>query len=151
MYNSFISLEKDNEQSQNVTKTCYWKLIFVIRSYSTWARRHTKHASHVGTWARRHARHVDTWARMHARHVGTWAGKHARLVGTWAHMHARHVGNWVRKHARHVGTWARKHARHVGTWVSKARNLADSRERHSRNIQQIYKKTPMPKCNHIST
>ena len=126
MYNSFISLEKDNEQSQNVTKTCYWKLIFVIRSYSTWARRHAKHASHVGTWARRHA-------------------------STWAHMHARHVGNWVRKHARHVGTWARKHARHVGTWVSKARNLADSRERHSRNIQQIYKKTPMPKCDHIST
>ena len=105
IYNCFISQEKERKNHyKNVRETYYWKLIFVICSYSTWARRHEKHARHVGMWALKQARHVGTWAREHARHVGTRA----------------------RKHARHVGTWAHKHARHVCMWARKARNLADS-------------------------
>ena len=119
--------KKTKINHKNVRKTCYWKLIFVICSYSTWRR---KHARNVGTWARNHVRHVGTWARNHARHVGTWARNHARHAGTWARKHARNVGTRARKHVRHVGTWARKHARRVGTWACKARNLADSFTHH---------------------
>ena len=86
MYNSFISQEKTKSNLKNVRKTCYWKLIFVICSYST--------------WRFKDARHVDTWPHKHARHVGTWARKHARHVGTRARKHARHVGTWARKLAR---------------------------------------------------
>ena len=86
--------KKTKNNHKNVRKTCYWKLTFVICSYSTWTRRHAKHARHVATWARK----------------------------AWARRHARHVDTWVRKHERHTGTWAHKHARHVGTWAHKARN-----------------------------
>ena len=150
--------KKTKNNHKNVRKTCYWKLIFVICSYSTWARRHAstqgtpapkaskmwarRYAIHVGMWVRKHGRyvatsackhtkHVGTLVREHvrkAKHVGTWARKHAKHIGTWARKHAKHVGLWARKHARHVCTWARKHARHVGTWARKARNLADSFE-----------------------
>ena len=85
IYNSFISQEKERKDHyKNVRVTYYWKLIFVICSYSTWARRHEKHARHVGMWAREHARHVGTRACKHARHVGTWAHKHATHVCMWA-------------------------------------------------------------------
>ena len=96
--------KKTKGNLKNVRKTSYWKLIFVICSYSTWARRYEKQA-----------RLVVTWVRKHVRQVGTWAGKYAR-----------HAGTWSRKHTRHAGTWARKHARQVDTWARKAPNLADS-------------------------
>ena len=96
--------KKTKNNHKNARKTCYWNINFVICSYSTWARRHVKHAKYVGTWARKHARHVDTWA----------------------HKHARRIGKWARKHARYGGTGARKHKRHFGTWARKTRNSADS-------------------------
>ena len=71
--------KKIKNNHKNVRKTCYWKLIFVICSYSTW--RH-KHARHAGTWAHKHARHVGTRARKHAKHVGTWARKASNLAGS---------------------------------------------------------------------
>ena len=91
--------EKRKNNRKSVRKTYYWKLIFVICSYSTWTRRH------VGT-------------KKHARYVGTYARK--------ARWHVRTQDTLARKHARHIGTWARKHTRHVSTWARKARNLADS-------------------------
>ena len=97
----FFAGKRQREITKNRSKTCYWKLIFVIWSYSTWARRH---ATHVGTCAREHARHVGTWARKLARQVGRWARKLARQVGRWACKLARHVATWVGKHARHVST-----------------------------------------------
>ena len=93
--------KKTKNNHKNVRETCYWKLIFVICNYSTWARRHAKHARHVGTW-----------------------GRKARKA--WARRHPRHVDTWARKHVRHVSMWPRKHSRHAGTWARKARNLADS-------------------------
>ena len=73
--------KKTKNNHKNVRKTCYWKLIFVICSCSTWAGRHAKHTRHAGTWARK-ARKV--WARRQARQVGMSARKHAGHVGTWA-------------------------------------------------------------------
>ena len=67
--------KKTKNNHKNVRKTCYWELIFVICSYSTWVRGHAKHAKDVGTWARRPAGHVGKWAHEHAMHVGTWAHK----------------------------------------------------------------------------
>ena len=84
----FFTGKRQREITKNRSKTCYWKLIFVIWSYSTWARRH---ATHVGTCAREHARHVGTQARKLARQVGRWACKLARHVATWVGKHARHV------------------------------------------------------------
>ena len=112
--------KRTKNNQKNVRKTCYWKLIFVICSYSTWRHENTRH---IGMWPRKHARHVDTWAHKRTRHM---TRKHTRHAGTWACKHARHVGTWAHKHARHVGTWARKHPRHVGTWARKAYNLTDS-------------------------
>ena len=71
----FISQEKDKGQSQKCKKTCQWKLIFVICSYGTWARRHAKHARHIGKWSRRHTRHVGT-----------------NIQGTLAHEHKSKQG-----------------------------------------------------------
>ena len=110
----FTGKERKNNH-KSARKTYYWKLIFVICSYSTWARNHLGTKSTQGTLPREHARHVATWAR-----------NHARRVGTWARTHARHVGTWARKYARHVGTCAHKHAKHVGTGTRKACSLADS-------------------------
>ena len=52
--------KKTKNNNKNVRETCYWKLIFVICSYITWAR---KHARHFGTWACKDARHVGKWPR----------------------------------------------------------------------------------------
>ena len=44
-----------NSQRKNIKslgKTYQWKLIFVIWSYSTWVRRHTKHVRPFSTWVR---------------------------------------------------------------------------------------------------
>ena len=57
-------------------------------SYSTWARRYTKHDSR---WGREHVRHISMWTREHVRHVSTWVREHARHAGIWAHKHTRHV------------------------------------------------------------
>ena len=87
--------KKTKGNLKNVRKTCYWKLIFVICSYSTWARRYEKQARHVITWARKHIRQVGTWAGKHARHAGTWARKHARQVDTWARK-ARNLADSIK-------------------------------------------------------
>ena len=129
------------KSTTNLSKTSHWKFIFVVWSYNTWARQHTRN---VGTWACKHARNVDTWARKHARHVNTSVRKHPRDVGTWARKHARQVGcehvstqdKLTRENVstvRHVGTTARKHdkahkqATHVGTWACNVQNLTDSK------------------------
>ena len=41
---SFISQEKDKKSTENLSKICHWKLIFVHWIYITWARRHKKQA-----------------------------------------------------------------------------------------------------------
>ena len=93
----FLFLRKKTKKStKNLSKTCHWKLFFVIWSYSTWVFRH---ARHVGTWACK--------APEHLRDGCTWALKNARQVGTWARKHTKHVDTWARKHARHDDTWAR--------------------------------------------
>ena len=64
IYNSFISQEKERKNNhKSVRKTYYWKLIFVIYSYSTWARRHLGTKSTQGTLQCKHVRHVGTWLR----------------------------------------------------------------------------------------
>ena len=100
----YFTGKRQRKSAKNVSKRCHWKIIFVIWSYSTWARRH---ARHVGTWAREHARHVDTWLHKHRRHVG--------------------LARW---HVNTQGPLARKYATRVGTWARKPRSLADSRTRH---------------------
>ena len=125
MYNSFISQENDNEQSQKCKENMLLKTYICQSMQGMLTRKHAKH-EHVIMWARGHARHIDTWAREHARHVDTWASRHASHDGTSARKHTRHVSAWARKHTRHVGTWARKHARHVSTRACKVWNLADS-------------------------
>ena len=113
--------KKTKNNHKNVRRTCYWKLIFVICCYSTWARKHTKHARHVGKWAckarkaRKHARHIGTWARKHARHVGTWARKHARHVSTRVEKHARHVATMAGEHVSTQDTLSREHVSTQGT------------------------------------
>ena len=129
--------KKTKNNHKNVRKTCYWKLVFVICSYSTWACRHAKYERHVGTWTRKTRKAVGTWARKQARHVRTWARKHARHVGTRVRKARKHFSTLARKHSRHVGTrarnakhvgmWARKHARQADTWALTARNSADSK------------------------
>ena len=68
MFNSFISQEKDKEQSQNVRKTCYWKRIFVI---SVIAREHVGMQSTQRTLVREHVDTPDTLAREHVSTQGT--------------------------------------------------------------------------------
>ena len=80
----YFSGKPQRKSAENLSKTCYWKLIFVIWSYSMWALRY---ARHVGTWARKHSRHIGTWARKTRWHVSTqdtWSRKHARHISTWA-------------------------------------------------------------------
>ena len=79
-YINYFSGKRQRKSTKDVSKTCHWKLIFVIWSYSAWALRHSRHVSTQGTWARKHARHVGTWAHKHARHVGTWARKASNLA-----------------------------------------------------------------------
>ena len=112
----YFSEKRQRKSTRNLSKTCHWKLNFVIWSYSTLALRH---ARHFGRWTRQRVSTQGKWAHKHTGHVGTWARKHVRHVGTWARKHVRHVGTWGRKHAGHVSTWARKHARHIATWALK--------------------------------
>ena len=49
----YFKRKRQRTSTKNARKTCYWNLIFVIYSYSTWARRQLKHARHVDTWARK--------------------------------------------------------------------------------------------------
>ena len=74
---------KKTKNNHMLLKTCYWKLIFVICSCSTWTCKHAKHARHIDTWARKHARYVATWARKHARHAGTWARAARNLADSY--------------------------------------------------------------------
>ena len=118
---SIISQEKDKKSTKNLSKTCHWKLIFVICSYST--------------WARRHARQFDTWARKARYHnctQGTLASKHISTQNTLSREHVSRQDTLARKHARNVGKWSRKYAKRVGTWARKARYLADSFLKHLR-------------------
>ena len=64
MYNSFISQEKErNNNHESVRKTYYWKFIFVICSYSTYACRNLGTKSTQGTFAREHVSTQRTWTR----------------------------------------------------------------------------------------
>ena len=125
----YFSGKRQRKSTKNVSKTCHWKLIFVIWSYSAWALRHARHVSTSAHKASQHVNTQGTLAREHAKHVGTWARKHGRHVGVWARKARWHVRTWARKHRRHVGTWACKHASHIGTWARKIRNLADSEQK----------------------
>ena len=104
-YKVLFLRKKTKKKTKNLSKTCHWKLIFVIWSYSTWAFRH-------------------------ARHVGTLTHERVTMQGTWAREHAkRNVSTrdtLPREHVSMQDTLAHKHARHISTWARKARNLADS-------------------------
>ena len=79
--------KKTKNNHKNVRKTCYWKLIFVICSYSTWTRRHAKHTRHVATWARTQ----DTLTREYVSTKDTLAREHVSTQGTLGREHIRHA------------------------------------------------------------
>ena len=41
----YFSGKRQRKSTKNLSKTCHWKLIFVIWSYSTWALRQARHVS----------------------------------------------------------------------------------------------------------
>ena len=69
MYNSFISQEKDNEQSQKCKENMLLKTYICQSAQGMLTREHAKH-EHVIMWAR----HVGT--------QGTMAREHVRTQGT---------------------------------------------------------------------
>ena len=62
-------MTKNNHKNER--KICYWKLVFVICSYSTWARRHAKQG--MSTWPREHVDTLDTLAPEHVSKQSTLA------------------------------------------------------------------------------
>ena len=111
MYNSFISQEKERKSNhKNVRKTYYWKLIFVICSYSTWSCRHAKYARQVGTWARKYARHVG---RKNVSTQDALTPEHVNTQGTLVREHVCTQDTLARERQSTQGTLAGGHVRHV--------------------------------------
>ena len=109
---SFISQEKDRKSTQNLSKTCHWKLIYVIWSYSTWARRQ------VSTWTREHESKQGTLVREHTSTQATLARKHVITQGTLPRDQVSTQGTLSREHVSTQGTLAREHVSTRGTLAS---------------------------------
>ena len=114
MCNSFVSQEKERKNShKNVRKTYYWKLIFVICSYSTWASRHIGTKSTQDTLVREHVSTQSTLAHEHVSTQNTLAHEHVSTQGTLASDHASTQGTLTREYVSTQGTLARDHVRHA--------------------------------------
>ena len=76
MYNSSISQEKERKNNnKNIRKTNYWKFIFVICIYSTYACRNLGTKSTQGTFAHGQVSTQGTLAREHLSTQRTWTRK----------------------------------------------------------------------------
>ena len=50
LFSLFFTGKRQRKSTKNLSKICHWKLVFVIWSYSTWAR---GHARHLSMWGRK--------------------------------------------------------------------------------------------------
>ena len=96
------------KKQRTIARKCVWKLIFVIFSHSTWNCRHAKHASHVGTWARKARK---AWGCEHVSTQGTLARQYLSTQDTLESEDIRTQGTLAREHLSRQGTLALEHVR----------------------------------------
>ena len=96
------------KKQRTIARKCVWKLIFVIFSHSTWNCRHAKHASHVGTWARKARK---AWGCEHVSTQGTLARQYLSTQDTLASEDIRTEGTLACEHLSRQGTLALEHVR----------------------------------------